>query len=184
VYRGRILKGGVQWNFVQKGGVQPLTLKKGGICPWCIVHAPMATFEDSHSLACMGKEVYGGYCGGHGAKSILIGYHHNPLLLCYGKLTMSYFLSSYLACPQGLWGPECREPCDCSNRGTCSAVDGSCACDPGWTGVRCADGNEHRAGGRVCSLHIPLSLQPVLRDPMGHCVWRFVAVGMVQHVIM
>lgn len=48
---------------------------------------------------------------------------------------------SRAACPQGLWGLECSRPCDCNDRGTCLPVDGSCDCDPGWTGVQCGYGN-------------------------------------------
>ena len=57
----------------------------------------------------------------------------------YSLIADTVVLSS-LECPQGLWGEECAESCDCSGRGTCSAHDGSCDCDPGWTGLSCQEG--------------------------------------------
>ena len=64
---------------------------------------------------------------------------HNLLWSTVSLQTRHVVLSS-LECPQGLWGEECAESCDCSGRGTCSAHDGSCDCDPGWTGLSCQEG--------------------------------------------
>lgn len=48
-----------------------------------------------------------------------------------------YFYYYTLVCPQGLWGNECSQMCQCNDRGTCSSVDGSCDCEAGWMGTSC-----------------------------------------------
>lgn len=44
------------------------------------------------------------------------------------------------ACPDGFYGLECRQACDCLNGAHCDPVTGQCQCPPGWTGPRCAQG--------------------------------------------
>ena len=57
-------------------------------------------------------------------------------------------------CPQGLWGEECAELCNCSVRGTCLSHDGSCDCDPGWMGQSCQEGVCHVYNLQYGSLYI------------------------------
>ncbi|KAF3688778.1 Multiple epidermal growth factor-like domains protein 11 [Channa argus] len=41
------------------------------------------------------------------------------------------------SCPDGTYGLECRERCDCSHADGCDPVSGYCRCYPGWTGIHC-----------------------------------------------
>ncbi len=45
----------------------------------------------------------------------------------------------FKACPQGQWGEECSNKCDC-NGNTCNSQTGTCDCPAGRTGVRCEQG--------------------------------------------
>ncbi len=42
-------------------------------------------------------------------------------------------------CPQGQWGEECLNKCDC-NENTCHSETGLCDCPAGRTGIRCEQG--------------------------------------------
>ena len=46
-------------------------------------------------------------------------------------------LPCYLACPEGFYGQDCSQTCDCLNGATCSPFDGTCTCAEGYTGTRC-----------------------------------------------
>lgn len=41
-------------------------------------------------------------------------------------------------CPVGRFGEACAQECVCTNNGTCSPIDGSCHCYPGWIGADCS----------------------------------------------
>ena len=41
------------------------------------------------------------------------------------------------ACPDGFYGLECRQACDCLNGARCDHATGECRCAPGWDGPRC-----------------------------------------------
>ena len=44
-------------------------------------------------------------------------------------------------CPSNmLYGEQCINECACSVNGNCSPVDGSCDCNPGYTGSTCSSG--------------------------------------------
>uniref|UniRef100_A0A8D2M6L8 Multiple EGF-like-domains 6 n=1 Tax=Zonotrichia albicollis TaxID=44394 RepID=A0A8D2M6L8_ZONAL len=62
------------------------------------------------------------------------------------------------ACPDGFYGLECRQACDCLNGAHCDPVTGQCQCPPGWTGARCAQGRclcpgQVSVGGALPALH-------------------------------
>ena len=42
-----------------------------------------------------------------------------------------------MKCKEGFFGPQCRGKCRCQNNATCDGKDGTCDCQPGWTGVQC-----------------------------------------------
>uniref|UniRef100_M3YKH0 Multiple EGF like domains 10 n=1 Tax=Mustela putorius furo TaxID=9669 RepID=M3YKH0_MUSPF len=42
-------------------------------------------------------------------------------------------------CPEGRFGKNCSQECQCHNGGTCDAATGQCHCSPGYTGERCQD---------------------------------------------
>ena len=52
------------------------------------------------------------------------------------------------ACPQGFYGPYCRDKCDCVNGAKCDARSGRCICKPGYGGEKC----EKRTFYWYCSL--------------------------------
>lgn len=56
------------------------------------------------------------------------------------------FLLFSAACPDGFYGLECRQACDCLNGARCDHITGQCHCPPGWEGPRCGQ------GGCLCSL--------------------------------
>jgi len=51
------------------------------------------------------------------------------------------------ACPDGFYGLECREACDCLNGARCDHATGRCHCAPGWDGPRCGQGGCHALAG-------------------------------------
>ena len=53
-----------------------------------------------------------------------------------------------LACPEGLYGPNCQSECQCKNSAQCDAVDGSCICPPGFYGAACTEGMRERERAR------------------------------------
>lgn len=65
-------------------------------------------------------------------------------------------------------------------------MDGSCDCDPGWSGMRCADGKLRTLKTKHNLIGSPpnVLIQLAQRDPMAVSVGRHVAVRMAQHVIM
>ncbi|KAJ7424587.1 multiple EGF like domain 10 [Pitangus sulphuratus] len=42
-------------------------------------------------------------------------------------------------CPEGRYGKNCSQECQCHNGGTCDSATGQCHCSPGYTGERCQD---------------------------------------------
>ena len=48
--------------------------------------------------------------------------------------------SSPSECEANKWGPTCANTCSCitSNTEKCNNVDGSCSCNPGFTGTTCS----------------------------------------------
>ena len=44
---------------------------------------------------------------------------------------------TFPACPQGFYGPYCRDKCDCVNGAKCDARSGRCICKPGYGGEKC-----------------------------------------------
>lgn len=43
-------------------------------------------------------------------------------------------------CAGGHFGQDCAQLCSCANNGSCSPIDGSCQCFPGWIGKDCSQG--------------------------------------------
>uniref|UniRef100_A0A8B9MBH2 EGF-like domain-containing protein n=1 Tax=Accipiter nisus TaxID=211598 RepID=A0A8B9MBH2_9AVES len=58
------------------------------------------------------------------------------------------------ACPEGLFGARCEEPCDCGDNVSCHHVTGACDCPRGWRGRRCEKGETAslRRRSTYCSL--------------------------------
>ena len=56
---------------------------------------------------------------------------------------MQCLLSVPLACRGGLYGVNCAMTCNCSNTGnTCDRTNGSCICNPCYSGDRCENGKK------------------------------------------
>jgi hypothetical protein len=43
------------------------------------------------------------------------------------------------ACPEGRWGSQCEQVCQCSNNARCNPADGRCSCLPGTWGPGCSN---------------------------------------------
>ena len=56
------------------------------------------------------------------------------------KITISYLSHIYVECPQGKYGRDCAEDCICRSVIECNHIDGSCSCQPGYTGDDCTQG--------------------------------------------
>jgi len=54
------------------------------------------------------------------------------------KLTRStnYFIT---VCPEGTFGDNCEQECQCQNGANCNHVDGTCVCSAGYMGTTCSD---------------------------------------------
>ena len=46
----------------------------------------------------------------------------------------------HLACTTNTFGQDCTQQCQCQNGASCNAVNGSCTCTAGYTGVNCEVG--------------------------------------------
>lgn len=40
-------------------------------------------------------------------------------------------------CPNGKYGDECQETCNCKNNSSCDPTTGECICARGWEGENC-----------------------------------------------
>lgn len=40
-------------------------------------------------------------------------------------------------CPEGTYGENCSNECQCNNGAECSPESGKCLCPPGWRGQQC-----------------------------------------------
>lgn len=40
-------------------------------------------------------------------------------------------------CPEGTYGIDCKEKCQCENGAKCSNINGTCICSNGWKGKHC-----------------------------------------------
>lgn len=65
------------------------------------------------------------------------------------ETSWDFSLVSSTACPDGFYGIECREACECLNGASCDHVTGQCHCPPGWTGPRCGHSKCPMATGGV-----------------------------------
>jgi len=46
-------------------------------------------------------------------------------------------------CESSHYGYQCAQLCNCQNQGICNPVDGSCHCQPGWSGQFCDQSKTH-----------------------------------------
>lgn len=56
--------------------------------------------------------------------------------LCVCHLTHHRFLFLLSACPNDMYGPDCKLSCKCQNGGVCKRFTG-CTCPTGWRGQSC-----------------------------------------------
>ena len=78
-------------------------------------------------------------------------------------------------CAGGHFGQDCAQLCSCANNGTCSPIDGSCQCVPGWIGKDCSQ-------GKLLPLQVSLSLPKQHRQhlPATHLFLCIVSVRMIS----
>lgn len=79
-----------------------------------------------------------------------------------------------LACPEGLYGEDCRQPCHCvhgHNGQNCDPVDGQCECQEGWTGRDCNERCPPGSFGKNCNESTLPCLNEGINDPLtGECL--------------
>ena len=56
--------------------------------------------------------------------------------ICCIHLSM-YSVCPRTECPDGFYGEDCGEKCECENKGRCDHQTGRCTCTPGWRGRTC-----------------------------------------------
>lgn len=49
----------------------------------------------------------------------------------------SVLLYFFLACPDGKFGADCKENCNCPQNQKCDPISGQCFCKPGFNGANC-----------------------------------------------
>ena len=89
------------------------------------------------------------------------------------KFCLYRFPWCHTVCPQGMYGSNCSQTCQCQNGAACNAVDGSCTCRPSYHGPLCDQGKDklhaaHEDGNltgyhRVFSGHSMGHTHPVYR---------------------
>ena len=42
-------------------------------------------------------------------------------------------------CPEGMFGDNCGQECQCQNGASCNHVDGTCICSAGYMGITCSE---------------------------------------------
>jgi len=64
-------------------------------------------------------------------------------------------------CPDGFYGEDCLEQCECRNGGHCNHETGTCECQAGWHGRMCEKGrtctriHRHLVTGHIVGLWQP-----------------------------
>ncbi len=59
---------------------------------------------------------------------------------CHTSMTNINIPTTFTACALGTWGTDCLQNCSCVTEhesSPCNAVDGTCNCLPGYTGMDC-----------------------------------------------
>ena len=61
---------------------------------------------------------------------------------CYQGQSLIMFnerlpVSVNVECPQGRYGDQCLQQCQCKNGAVCHPATGQCQCSAGWTGQSC-----------------------------------------------
>lgn len=65
-----------------------------------------------------------------------------PLLFCEAASSnQSDVLSWPTVCPDGFYGLDCGQMCECRNGARCHHITGACLCTAGWAGPHCILGN-------------------------------------------
>lgn len=65
-----------------------------------------------------------------------------PLLFCEAASpNQSGVLSRPTVCPDGFYGLDCGQMCECRNGARCHHITGACLCTAGWAGPHCILGN-------------------------------------------
>ncbi|XP_049797958.1 multiple epidermal growth factor-like domains protein 10 [Schistocerca nitens] len=55
------------------------------------------------------------------------------------------------SCPEGHWGPDCHQLCQCRNNASCDPYSGMCHCTQGWRGTFCDEECPPSHYGQDCS---------------------------------
>jgi len=73
-------------------------------------------------------------------------------------------------CDNGGWGPNCGNPCSCSNGGFCNPVHGGCTCPPGFQGAMCQNICQEGFYGSGCSKKCSCTIGHVCNHVTGDCI--------------
>uniref|UniRef100_A0A663LWL9 Multiple EGF like domains 6 n=1 Tax=Athene cunicularia TaxID=194338 RepID=A0A663LWL9_ATHCN len=73
------------------------------------------------------------------------------------------------ACPEGFYGLECREACNCLNGARCDHATGQCHCPPGWDGPRCGQPCPQGLFGARCGEHCDCGDNVTCHHVTGAC---------------
>lgn len=75
--------------------------------------------------------------------------------MIYGQYVKILFLgyhgvSCNVTCPEGTYGEDCSNKCQCNNGAKCSPESGMCLCLAGWRGQQCDLPCEKSYYGKNC----------------------------------
>ena len=73
-------------------------------------------------------------------------------------------------CPQGKYGFNCTQSCQCMHGNTCRPNDGVCRCPPGWMGPRCSESCPEGYYGENCYLQCQCKSENFVCDPVKGCL--------------
>ncbi|TRY67148.1 hypothetical protein TCAL_02952 [Tigriopus californicus] len=111
-------------------------------CPkWVTKHMPKWREETIERVinvvkCCQGYQVTGSTCSPVCTQSCLNGKCVEPET-CACLPGFSGKACNLVGCPNGNWGPDCSQPCNCENDGHCEPTSGLCQCLPGYEGLHC-----------------------------------------------
>ncbi|XP_055340790.1 protein draper-like [Paramacrobiotus metropolitanus] len=75
-------------------------------------------------------------------------------------------------CPNGQWGAQCQNTCQCRHNATCDPANGQCNCPDGWQGLHCDQPCPFGRYGKMCAQACRCQNAGVCHKETGACLCR------------